>query len=54
MNNMPNLKFEAWSLGENQQREKELSARLQKIFTDFWLDCGIDGKSSKTRNRYCS
>lgn len=52
MNNMPDLKFENWSLGENPQREKELSARFQEIFTDFWRSCGIEEKSSKTRNRY--
>ncbi|MDD5597800.1 MAG: hypothetical protein PHV82_07635 [Victivallaceae bacterium] len=44
-----NLKFDDWSLREEPQREKELAARFQEIFTAFWQNCGIGDKSAKTR-----
>jgi hypothetical protein len=52
MNTVKNLKFDNWSLREYPQREKELTARFQEIFTKFWHACGIEDKSAKTRNRY--
>lgn len=44
--------IEDWKIGENSSRERKLGAELLKVFTTFWIETGLEGRSKTTIRRY--